>query len=204
MMEHGHPGVTRFAHLMELVEWRVEDLQGSDPVNADERRSAIQSLLLKSGKPCTGSDLATLLGVSRQVIVQDIAILRARGEAIVATPQGYVMREAAMGPGETRVIACKHGLADVRQELLTIVRASGEVLDVIVEHPLYGEISGKLMLRNESDVDRFMSRLDRTQASLLSSLTGGVHLHTIRVPGPAAFSTIVSSLREKGYLLDEE
>ncbi|NPV69411.1 MAG: transcription repressor NadR [Firmicutes bacterium] len=173
-------------------------------MNAEERRSGIQSLLLKSAKPCTGSELAANLGVSRQVIVQDIAILRARGEPIVATPQGYVMREAALGPGETRVVACSHGAGNVREELLTIVREGGEILDVIVEHPLYGEISGRLMLRSEADVDRFLSRMDRTRAILLSSLTGGVHLHTIRVPGPAAFSAILTALREKGYLLDEQ
>ncbi len=171
-------------------------------MNAEERRSAIQSLLLKSARPCTGAELATSLGVSRQVIVQDIAILRARGEPILATPQGYAMREAALGPGETRVIACRHDAGEVREELLTMVRAGGEVLDVIVEHPLYGEISGRLMLRTESDVERFMSRLERTRASLLSSLTNGVHLHTIRAPGPAAFSAITVALKEKGFLLD--
>ncbi|MGE5485454.1 MAG: transcription repressor NadR [Ignavibacteriales bacterium] len=171
-------------------------------MNAEERRRAIQSTLLKSSRPLTGSDLAASLGVSRQVIVQDIAILRARGEPVIATPQGYASREAALQPGETRVLACRHDARRVRDELMIMVNAGGEVIDVIVEHPLYGEISGNLMLRTPADVDRFMARLERTRASLLSSLTGGVHLHTVRAATPAAFSEMVSRLREKGFLLD--
>ncbi len=171
-------------------------------MNTEERRRAIQSLLLKSTRPVTGSELASTLDVSRQVIVQDIAILRARGEQVVATPQGYVAREAALSPGETGVVASRHDMKRVREELMTIVEAGGEVLDVIVEHPLYGEITGRLMLRNPADVDRFMARLERSRARLLSSLTGGIHLHTIRAASPGAFPEIVSALKEKGFLLD--
>ena len=171
-------------------------------MNAEERRQAVRSMLLKSGKPVTGADLAASLGVSRQVIVQDIAILRARGEPVIATPQGYAGRRSALEPGETRVMACKHDVKRVRDELMVMVNAGGEVLDVIVEHPLYGEMSGNLMLRSPADVDRFMARLQSTKASLLSSLTGGVHLHTIRAASPAVFSEIASGLKAKGFLLD--
>jgi len=171
-------------------------------LNNEERRQAIRSFLLKSGKPCTGSELAARLGVSRQVIVQDIAILRAGGEPVVATPQGYVSREAALAPGDTRVVASKHDAGQVREELVAIVEAGGEVLDVIVEHPIYGEISGRLMLRTVADIDRFISKVERTRAPLLSSLTGGVHLHTVRVADPSSFDAILSGLREKGMLLD--
>lgn len=171
-------------------------------MNNEERRQTIRSLLLKSSKPRTGSELAARLGVSRQVIVQDIAILRAGGEPVIATPQGYVSREAALAPGDTRIVASKHDASHVREELVAIVEEGGEVLDVIVEHPVYGEIAGKLMLRTVADVDRFMSRVERTRASLLSSLTGGVHLHTVRAADPSSFDAILSKLREKGMLLD--
>jgi transcriptional regulator of NAD metabolism len=171
-------------------------------LNAEERRRFIQSLLSRSPRPYTGSELAAKLGVSRQVIVQDIAILRARGGAVIATPQGYVARRTALSPGETRIIACSHHVDRVREELVTIVEAGAEVVDVIVDHPLYGEITGRLMLRSVEDVDRFMARLHATKAVLLSSLTRGVHIHTIRSPDPSVFPVIEDALRSKGILLD--
>ncbi len=169
----------------------------------EERRRSILDALISSADPVTGQDLASRLGVSRQIIVQDIALLRAGGEDVVATPRGYVLARKASGARAQAVVACKHGRDNVKEELLTIVRLGGEVIDVIVEHPLYGQMTGILMLRSEHDIDDFMERVEKTGASLLSALTQGVHLHTIRANDRLTLRRIVDGLKTWGYLLDE-
>ncbi len=172
---------------------------------AEDRRKQILDVLKGRREPITGSELARQFQVSRQVIVQDIALLRAKGETILATPRGYLV-PGAVGqvPGMTRILACVHSKEGVEEELKTIVRMGGEVVDVTVEHPLYGQLSGMLMLRSEVDVDRFMEGLKITGAKLLSSLTEGVHLHTIRVSNLETFNAIREKLRQKGFLLEDQ
>ncbi len=172
-------------------------------MGAERRRTAIQEQLLMNTGPVTGQELAERLGVSRQVIVQDIALLRTSGVEILATPRGYLLNRGAFG-GIKRLIACRHRSEHVANELLTIVRLGGEVMDVIVEHPLYGEITGQLLLSTEKEVEEFVDRLSRAKARLLSSLTDGVHLHTIRVPDLETYKTITSALEDKGYLLNDK
>jgi transcriptional regulator of NAD metabolism len=172
-------------------------------MNAEARRQALLAMLGEAREPLTGTQLSERLGVSRQVIVQDIALLRAAGEAILATPRGY----ARSGPPRgalTYLVACRHHPGAVADELLTMVELGAEVLDVMVEHPLYGEISGKLLLATPEQVREFTSSLAASGARLLSSLTGGVHLHTIRVPDVATYRAVRAALRARGYLLEED
>jgi len=165
------------------------------------RRTALLNVLGQSAVPVTGADLSGRFGVSRQVIVQDIAILRARGEQVLATPQGY------MFPGRQEravrgMVACRHSREAIEQELGIIVDLGGRVLDVIVEHPLYGELCGTLMIASRRDLSLYLARLGQTKARPLSALTGGVHLHTIEVSDSAALAEIVASLRQAGFLID--
>lgn len=168
-----------------------------------QRREGILSLLAKSRKPVTGSYLARHFGVSRQVIVQDIALLRARGLDIMATAQGYIFGQARNRSTVTRRIACCHTPEETRAELLAIVQGGCRVVDVIVEHPLYGEIRGLLLLETEADVEEFIERYKNQEAQLLSTLTGGVHLHTIEADAPAVFAKVEGRLRDLGLLLEE-
>lgn len=168
-----------------------------------KRRNFILSRLSHSSEPVTGQDLSLLLGVSRQVIVQDVALLRAQGAEIVATPRGYVLAQKA-SPGRVQaVLACKHDASHVGEELMVMVKNGCEVVDVTVEHPIYGQLTGLLMLRSESDVREFISRVHSTGAGLLSSLTGGVHLHTVRARSNSALTSVISELKAKGFLLCE-
>jgi transcriptional regulator of NAD metabolism len=169
----------------------------------EERRKSILDALVSSAEPVTGQDLALKLKVSRQVIVQDIALLRAHGQDVVATPRGYVLAAKASRARVQAIVACRHGRDNVREELLSIVELGGEVIDVIVEHPLYGQMTGLLMLKSERDVSDFMKRVEDTSASLLSALTQGVHLHTIRAHDRTALRRIIDRLKSSGYLLDE-
>ncbi|MEW6523988.1 MAG: transcription repressor NadR [Bacillota bacterium] len=172
-------------------------------MSAQARRQAIVGMLSASPEPITGTELSERLGVSRQIVVQDIALLRASGAAILATPRGYLLSGPPSG-AITHLVACRHHPDEVSDELLTMVERGAEVLDVIVEHPIYGEINGRLLLKTREDVEDFVRRMAASGARLLSSLTGGVHLHTLRVPDAATYRAVRSALQRRGYLLEED
>jgi len=180
-----------------MVEWLQGVKTGMGP---DERRKRLLQILRGRAEAVTGSDLADALQVSRQVIVQDVALLRAEGENIMSTPRGYVLGTMPK-PGVTTVVTSTHNLDQVEDELMTIVNLGGEVLDVIVEHPLYGHITGTLLLGCPDDVHQFVSELHASEARLLSSLTGGTHLHTIRAPDRPTLNRIQEELQRKGYVV---
>ncbi|HHY44233.1 MAG TPA: transcription repressor NadR [Firmicutes bacterium] len=171
-------------------------------MNAETRRARILSIL-KEESPVTGSSLSARLGVTRQVIVQDITILRAQGEKIIATPRGYTMLDESASPGVTKLVAVRHSPEETGAELYAIVDEGAEVLDVIVDHPIYGQLTGQLSLTCRRDVDLFLKALSTTKAGLLSSLTGGIHLHTVRAKDASVVRAVERSLASKGFLLPE-
>lgn len=169
-----------------------------------QRRNNLLKRLKKSQQALIGSQLAEEFGVSRQVIVQDIALLRAEGEKIVATSQGYFYEENLGMPTVKASIACSHNDQEqLKDELLTIVNYGGRIIDVKVEHPIYGELSGNLMISSIEDVEQFVNNYHRYQAELLSKLTDSVHLHTIEAVNEQVLEKIKNKLKEKGYLLEE-
>jgi transcriptional regulator of NAD metabolism len=171
-------------------------------VNGTKRREQIFELLKERNDAIKGSELAEILGVSRQVIVQDIALLRAEGHSIVATPQGYMIMTLKR-PSFMKSVMCAHtGIEEMRDELYIMVDNGATVVDVTVEHPVYGEIAGNLMLKNRIDVQNFISKVIHTKAEPLSILTGGVHFHTLEVSDEDSFQRIIASLKGKGYLMD--
>lgn len=166
-----------------------------------ERRTALFNLLKNAQQPITGTELAKELGVSRQVIVGDIAILRAGGVAVYATPQGYVVPSKESIDKVTATFACRHNREKLSDELNVIVDNGGRVLDVVVEHPLYGEIRANLMLSSRREIAEFMEKLAQSGAEPLSIVTGGVHLHTVEVPDSKALARIEEELRALGVLM---
>lgn len=169
-------------------------------MSASERRKRLLELL-RAGGPIRGARIAQELGVSRQAIVNDVAILRAEGRPIIGTPQGYLLVEPESPAGQYAVLACRHDREGARAELSALVEHGVTVLDVVVEHPLYGELRGNLMISTARDVDRFLESLDHDEAELLSALTGGVHLHTVRAPSEQALEGARRALRDAGMLL---
>ena len=139
--------------------------------------------------------------VSRQIIVGDIALLRAGGAEISATPRGYVLPRAT--DGITRTIACRHTLEQTGTELDILVDNGCTVLDVIVEHPVYGQLTGQLQISSRYDVEQFLARVQAHDAAPLSMLTGGIHLHTLRCPDEAACERACAALKAAGLLLDD-
>ena len=170
-------------------------------MHAQDRRQAILDTLRRSGGPVSASALAEQFSVSRQIIVGDIALLRAAGAEISATPRGYVIPPATTGL--TRQVACQHDAAGMEAELNTMVDNGCTVVDVIVEHPVYGQLTGPLQLSNRYDVAQFLSRCAQSEARPLSALTEGIHLHTLSCSDEAAFNRVREALRALGVLLED-
>ena len=167
-----------------------------------DRKEKIIEEIKKSDKPVSASTLAKKLGVSRQIIVGDVALIRASGTNIIVTPRGYILDSKQQN--QTYTIAVNHSQEQMADELYTIVDLGGCAIDVIVDHPVYGQLTGKLHLSSRYDVDQFIKKVNNNQAKPLSQLTDGLHLHTIQCPNEDTYQRIVSALDEKGYLFKKE
>ncbi len=173
---------------------------GGRAETAQRRRQRILAWMREHGAPVRGGELAKRLRVSRQCLVQDVAILRASGEEILATPRGYRLPPRPNHVHRT-ILACRHAPERTEEELQILVDHGVKILDVIVEHPLYGELRGSLMIESRADVQDFLKQVNTTHATLLSSLTGGVHLHTVEASRPEMISRARARLRARGILL---
>lgn len=171
---------------------------------AENRRQKILEIIRANNEPLTGSYLAEMFGVSRQVIVQDIAVLRAAGNEIIATPQGYMVPKHVHPKRYYRVVACKHSEAGIQDELMTVVDLGGTVVDVIVDHRVYGEFKAQLMVKSPSDARSFVEAMKREGAEPLSSLTGEIHLHTIEADTPELLDRIEKALDDRGFLIGKD
>ena len=166
-----------------------------------ERRRKILEFLMEKEEPVSASSIATRFSVSRQIIVGDIAILRAADHSIMATPRGYVLEKEGSGR-RVYTVACHHTEENLVEELYAVVDNGGGLLDVIVEHPLYGQISGSLQIFSRYDADMFLKKLRENRANPLSALTDGIHLHTLSCPSGEVFARIRDALSQKGILLE--
>lgn len=170
----------------------------------EKRRKKIIAILTEAQEPVTGSSLSSELGVTRQIIVGDMAVLRASGEDIVATPQGYILYKGPKAGGYRSTIAVRHGEQEkiMADELNLIVDLGGVVENVTVEHPLYGELTANLQIVSRSDVEQFVEKMRQLKAEPLSILTDGYHLHSIVAPSAEAMGAIREKLRTAGYLAE--
>lgn len=170
-------------------------------MSSKSRRDKIRELFINNKEPLKGQALAEMFNVTRQVIVKDIAIIRAEGLSIIATPEGYIVPVDNSNTLK-RVIAVSHSKNNMEDELKTIVKYGATIEDVIVEHPLYGEIKAMLMIKNLFDLESFVEKFNNYAAEPLSSITNGVHLHTICCDNEDILNKIIEELRKKGYLAD--
>ncbi|MBQ1331931.1 MAG: transcription repressor NadR [Lachnospiraceae bacterium] len=166
----------------------------------NSRQSKILEILKKSDRPVSASALADRFGVSRQSIVGDIALLRAGGEQITATARGYLLEGSERGFWPyVGTAACRHTSEQLTDELYTVVDLGGTVIDVSIDHPIYGELTGRLDISSRYDADVFLQRVAEEDGALpISTLTGGFHLHRIGCRDRATFERILSALAEKG------
>ncbi|WP_206528071.1 transcription repressor NadR [Marinitoga sp. 38H-ov] len=163
-----------------------------------EKKDKILSILMKTNTPIKGKDLAEQIGVSRQMIIQYISKLKTEGYNISSTREGYILEREK---GIRKMIAVKHSSDEIEDELFLIVKAGGKILDVVVEHPIYGEIKGRIDVENENDIIKFMSLIKTTNATPLLELSGGIHIHTIEVKDEETFEKVKKSIKK--YLILE-
>ena len=163
-------------------------------MEGEKRREEIISCLTKSTQPISGTELAKNFHVSRQVIVQDIALL--------STNRGYILYNPKNPPsGAKRILPVFHTSDRIREELYTIVDYGGKVLDVVVEHEVYGQITADLFLKNRGDVDDFMEKLLKNNSNPLNILTNGEHYHTIEAESEEILDMIEEKLSQRGFLV---
>lgn len=165
-----------------------------------KRRVEILRILLNSEEAISGSTLAKKMNVSRQVIVQDIALLRATDKNILSTNQGYILFQKKELSKAKRVFKVKHVNEQIVDELYTIVDFGGEITNVFVEHPIYGQIFADLVIKNRADVESFVHKMKDNQVKPLTSLTDGLHFHTIVAENEEILDAVEAELQKKGFL----
>lgn len=166
-----------------------------------QRRLSIIELLHTSSAPISGAELARKLHVSRQVIVQDIALLRAENRNILSTNKGYILFHPQSEDCQYReVIYVRHTKGQILDEMSSVVDLGGRMLDVSIDHDIYGQIRCDLVINNLEDAKEFVQKAEKSSSRPLCALTEDYHYHTIAAPSQKAMELIKSDLREKGYL----
>lgn len=171
-------------------------------LSGDERREKLLALLLRSDEPLSGGKIGEIYHVSRQVVVQDIALLRSKGHSIVSTPRGYVYEKAAGSQNCQRIVKVCHTDEKAEEELSTIVDFGGIILDVMVNHRTYGKVTAPLNIKSRRDIRKFVEDLKQSKSSLLSNTTSGYHFHTIEAESEDILDEIEEALKEKHFLVD--
>lgn len=168
-------------------------------MTSNERRLEIITIIKTLGHPIKGSELAKKLNVSRQVVVQDIALLRVSGYDIIATPQGYIMYQKN---SEVECIYCKNhkSTQELYDELKIIVDMGGTIKDVVVDHPIYGQIRAELNISSTRDINDFMEKVKKDEFKQLSTLTEYDHAHTIEASKKEIIDEIKKELNAKDIL----
>ena len=168
-------------------------------MKAEKRREEILSFIGNAENPIPASVLAERFAVSRQVIVQDIAIIRANGYDVTATNRGYVLNSKIQA---TRVFKCRHSFEEIVDEGALIIESGGKVEDVFVNHRVYGRISSRLDLINRTHVEELYRSLVSGASKPLMSVTDGYHYHTVSAEDEATLDGIERALRERGFLIE--
>lgn len=171
-------------------------------MNTNLRRNEILRMLSESDAYISAAQLAQHFGVTRQIIVSDVALLRANGNRIQATRKGYRLEKDEQ-PQSLRSVVCRHRGDHVLDEFYTIVDNGGSIASVVVEHPIYGELSADLNICSRYDAQEFVQRQQETNASQLCDLTGGLHIHMLRVPNEETYIRIVNGLKQLDILAEE-
>lgn len=168
-------------------------------MTVETRQEKILQELKQAQEPIVARKLAEKFGVSRQVIVGDVALLRAAGENILSTPKGYLLNQHTDNEIKKKLV-CKHTIDETADEINIIIKMGGRLLDVTVEHPVYGEITGTLNIFDQADANQFNQKVNKGETSLLLELTEGVHVHTVAADSMQKLNLIEEKLREAGFL----
>lgn len=174
-------------------------------LTGDVRREQILDLIKSNTTPINGSTISKQMGVSRQVIVQDIALLRANKHDIISTNRGYLINNLNKDKDEelfTRVFKVSHTDEQINDELSCIINLSGKIIDVSIDHQVYGKLCAELNICNKKDIDDFVSQMDNKQVAPLKNITNNCHFHTVEAPSIKLLDLIELELKEEGFLCE--
>ncbi len=169
-------------------------------MNTKERRTELIGILMAESEPIAGAVLSERLGVSRQIIVQDISVIKASGYDILSTHRGYLLQKS---PLHERVFKVRHTREQTEDELTCIVSLGGIVSDVFVWHKVYGRIEAPLNIFSLYHIEQFLEGIRSGKSVELMSITGGYHYHTVRAQTKEQLAAIGQALEEKGYIVPE-
>lgn len=171
-------------------------------MTGEQRRNQMLKMLMQQQFPLSGAALASHFHVSRQIIVQDIALMRAENHSILSTNKGYLYRTAdAENTQPKRVFFIRHDTDQVLEEFMTVIELGGKVLDVAVEHEIYGQIRVDLLIENAQDAHEFFEKLLSCRDNPLKVLTDDCHYHTVAAPSEKLLDLIEAELKAKGFLI---
>ncbi len=171
-----------------------------DYMNANERRKAIIDTLRGSETAVNGAALADKFGVSRQIIVSDISVLKAEGFDIQSTHSGYILTVSEFVKKTFKV---RHTREQTEDELSLIIGLGGRVENVYVWHKVYGRIEATLGIASNDDIERFMEGVRSGKSTELMNITGGYHYHTVSADSKGTLTEIENALTQKGYIVPE-
>lgn len=166
------------------------------------RREQILQILHESTGAVTGTALAKACNVSRQIIVGDVALLRAQGAGIISTPRGYQL-VTPLKKGCTQVFVCCHGMDLMEAELEAIVDNGGIVHNVVIEHEVYGNLEGTLNLHSRRDIQQYLKRMNDSKAEMLSTISGGIHTHLVEANSEEELDAIHKALQDLHVLYSD-
>ena len=166
-------------------------------MKAADRRKAIVNLLLSSTQAISGGKLSEEFGVSRQIIVQDITVLKGSGYDILSTHNGYIIQKS---PLKERVFKVYHTTEETEDELNTIVNLGGTVVDVFVWHKVYGKMTAPLNIFSSLHIKQFIEGVRSGKSTELMNITGGYHYHTVRADSEDVLDSIQNTLEKRGYI----
>ena len=171
-------------------------------MTGEQRRNQILAMLMQQQTPLSGTALASHFHVSRQIIVQDIALMRAENHSILSTNKGYLYRtEETEHNQPKRVFFIRHETSQVLEEFMTVIELGGKILDVAVEHELYGQIRVDLLIESSQDARDFSEKLMSCRDNPLKVLTDDCHYHTVCAPSEKLLDLIEAELKAKGFLI---
>ena len=167
-------------------------------MDGQARRKEIIKLIKEADSPMSGSALAKVLDVSRQIVVQDIALIRANGIDIVSTNRGYIVSSEVR---YERIVKLTHTEEQIQDELFTIVDCGGYVENIIVNHRFYNRIEAPLNIKSRLDAKEYIAAIKSGKSKSLSSATSGYHYHTISADSEETLNIIEEELKTKGFWL---
>lgn len=162
-----------------------------------QRRDEILKILRHSEAPVAARDLAARFGVSRQVIVQDMAVIRASTSGILSTTRGYMLQQESCCCREFKV---RHSQEETAEELNLITDCGGHVKNISISHRVYGRISAEMDIRSRQDVADFIASFQGGQSGVLSGVTSGYHYHLVEAENQERLDQIEKRLHDAGFL----